>query len=42
VALVEGQTHDLNPQDNQDELSELVELRERMDEAEVSYITKTR
>jgi hypothetical protein len=38
AALVEVQAHDCNPQDNQAELSELVELQERLDEAEAARI----
>jgi phage-related minor tail protein len=38
AALVEVQAHDRNPQDNRAKLSELIELQERLDEAEAARI----
>jgi hypothetical protein len=38
ATLVEVQAHDRNPQDNRAKLSELIELQERLDEAEAALI----
>jgi hypothetical protein len=40
AALVEAQARGLNPQDNQDKLSELVKLPERLGKAEVARVTE--
>jgi hypothetical protein len=40
AALVEEQSRGLNPWDNREELTELVELRRRLEEAEVERITE--